>query len=396
MGKKVIHINAQGGYSTGNIATSIVAHAASGSKLFYALGKTDRALGTKFYSKFGWKLDLILTRLTGRDSVWSWCNTRRIIKELKQEKPEIIHLHNLHGFYINYKKLFKFIKRNDIDVVWTLHDCWSMTGHCTYFDYIGCEKWKTGCEKCPTFKESYLKSWLFDRSKTTYNAKKKAFCGVKNLIFVTPSEWLAELLKQSFLKDYPVKIINNGINTENFSVIPNVSFKEILPIGKKIVLAVASDWGERKGFFDVVEISRRLTEDYCVVIVGVTETQKQQLSGEKVIAIIRTENQRQLAELYSAAHVFINTTYEDNYPTVNIEALCCGCPIITYATGGSVETVDETNGMIVPKSDVDAMLSAIYAIDDKMFDRQKISKDAKEKYTSENMVDAYIELYNSI
>lgn len=396
MGKKIIHINAHGKYSTGKIATSIATGASNGSKLFYSLDKTDENLGTKFYSKLGWKMDLLLTRLTGRDSVWSWCNTRRIIKALKSEKPEIIHLHNLHGFYVSYKKLFKFIKKNDIKVVWTLHDCWSMTGHCTYFDYIGCEKWKTGCEKCPTFKETYLKSWLFDCSKSTYNAKRKAFSGVKSMVIVTPSEWLAGLVKQSILKDYPVKVINNGINTENFSITPNESFKELLPNGKKIVLAVASNWDKRKGFSDVVEVSRRLTEDYQVVMVGVTETQKQQLSNENIIAVTRTENQKQLAELYSSAHVFINTTYEDNYPTVNIEALCCGCPIITYATGGSVETVDDTNGIVVPKGNMDLLIKAIYDIGSKEFDRQAMSISAKETYSEGGMVKKYIELYEEM
>ncbi len=395
-GLKVIHINAHGKYSTGNIATSVIERVGNGSKIFHAYSYLGGESAKMYYSKFGWLMDVLMTRLTGLDSIWSWNNTRKIIRDLKREKPDILHLHNLHGFYINYRALFKFIKKNNIKVVWTLHDCWSFTGHCPHFDYIGCDKWKTGCHNCPTYKESYLKSWFFDRSKKGYNSKKKAFCGVKNLVIATPSEWLAGLAKQSFLKEYPVKVVNNGINTENFNICENVTFKDVIPEGKKVVLAVASSWDEMKGYSDVVEISRRLNNDYIVVMVGVSEARKEALEGERIIAITKTENQKQLAELYSAAHIFINTTYQETFPTVNIEALCCGCPIVTYATGGSTETVNESNGAVVPKGDVDAMLEAIYDIQAKIYDREGISRKAKELYTKENMIENYIDLYKGL
>lgn len=394
MSKKVIHINAHGKYSTGNIATSIIKKAGNGSKLFHIYDNPDQEISKRYYSKFEWMADVGLTRALGIDSIWSWNNTRKIIRDIKRENPDVLHLHNLHGFYINYKQLFRFIKKNNINVVWTLHDCWSFTGLCPYFDFIGCDKWKDGCHHCPTCKDPFTKSWFFDRSKSGYKYKKKAFCNVKNMVIVPPSEWLGNLVKQSFLKDYPVKVINNGINTENFCIVPNESFKETLPEDKKIVLAVASSWDKRKGLFDVVEISRRLTDGYQVVVVGVTEAQKKQLESEKIIAITRTENQKQLGELYSNAHVFINTTYEDNYPTVNIEALCCGCPIITYATGGSVETVDETNGMVVPKGDIDSLLEAVYQIENKSYDRISISARSKVIYSKEEMIQKYLDLYS--
>ena len=342
------------------------------------------------------KADIVLTRLSGVDSVWSWNNTRKILKALKREKPDIVHLHNLHGFYINYVRLFKFIKKNNIKVVWTLHDCWSFTGHCPHFDFIGCDKWQTECYACPLKNQTYLKSWLFDRSKANFRRKEKAFCGVENLTIVTPSEWLAGLVKQSFLKDYPIEVINNGINAENFKICENTSFKSIVPVDKKIVLAVASSWDKRKGLHDVVEISGQLSDEYAVVVVGVSEQQKEQLSKERIITITRTDNQQQLAELYSMASVFINPTYEDSYPTVNIESLCCGCPIVTYNTGGSVETITEETGIIVPKGDVDAMLEAIKVVGLRDYDRNNVSSKAKALYSKRSMVDKYIELYTKI
>lgn len=393
---KVISLNAHGKYSTGNIASAVIEKLGGGSKCFYSRDFLDTDYAVKFASKNGMTLDIALTRITGIDSVWSWKNTRKILKALKQENPNVLHIHNLHGFYINYKKLFKYIKKNNVKVVWTLHDCWSFTGHCTHFDYEGCENWKTECKKCPLAKQSYLKSWFFDRSKANFRRKKKYFCGVENMTIVTPSEWLGDLAKQSFLNEYPIKVINNGINTENFKICENQSFKEILPADKKIVIAVASSWGKLKGFDDVVEISRRLPEDYEVVIVGVNEAQKQRLANERIIAVTRTENQQQLAELYSAARVFINTTYEETYPTVNIEALCCGCPIVTYNTGGSIETVNDDTGLVVPKGDIDGMINAIKTISDKNYDRQKMSTEAKTKYSKEVMVDKYIELIKSV
>ncbi len=393
---KVISINAHGKFSTGNIASAIIEKIGGDSKCFHSRDNLEAHYAVKFCFDLETKLDIALTRTTGVDGVWSWYNTRKILKALKQEKPDVIHIHNLHGFYINYKKLFKYIKKNNIKVIWTLHDCWSFTGHCTHFDYEGCEKWKNECKKCPLAKQTYLKSWWFDRSKSNFRRKKKAFCGVENLTVITPSEWLASMARQSFLSEYPIKVINNGINTENFKICTNNTFKDVLPADKKIVIAVASSWGKLKGFDDVVEISRRLPDDYRVVIVGVSRGQKEQLSNENIIAITRTENQQQLAELYSSAHVFINTTYEETYPTVNIEALCCGCPIITYNTGGSVETVNCDTGVIVPKGDIESMVEAIKSVADKDYDRQTMSAVAKVNYSKEVMVEKYIDLMDSI
>ncbi len=395
-GKKVININAHGKYSTGNIASSITENLNNGSMFLHSRGELGRDYAINFGSKFQMLCDVAMTRLTGVDSVWSWNNTRKILKVIKREKPDIIHMHNLHGFYINYRRLFRYIKKHKIKAVWTLHDCWSFTGHCPYFDLIGCEAWKTQCRECPLYKETYLKSRYFDLSKSNFKRKKNVFCGVENMTIVTPSEWLAGLVKQSFLRDYPVVVINNGINTDKFRIRANETFKDVIPADKKVVIAVANGWEKRKGFGDVVEVSRRLPDDYVIIMVGVSQNQKKQLVGEKIIAISRTENQQQLAELYSSADVFINTTYEDNYPTVNIEALCCGCPIVTYDTGGCAETVCENNGIVVPKGNIDIMVSAIKQVVDRKFDREAISQAARAKHPHDDMIKKYVELYEHI
>ena len=383
---KVIHINAHGKFSTGNIASGLAKETGEGSKLFYTRDRVSPELGIKFFTKTGFYLDLFLTRLTGRDGIWSFGNTRRILRALKKEKPDLIHLHNLHGFYINYKMLFSFLKKNDIKVVWTLHDTWAFTGHCAHFDYVGCQKWQSGCGSCPLNKQTYLKSWFFDRSRANFKSKKKSFTGLKDLTIVTPSAWLKDLVGESFLKKYKVQVIHNGIPTELFSRRLEKPKSFLLPEDKKIVLAVASSWDEMKGFSDLVALSKKLPKEYQLVMVGLKEWQKEALAGENILAITKTENREELADLYAKANVFVNTTYQDTFPTVNLEALCSGTPVITYATGGSVETVNETNGRVVSKGDVDALTKEILALEKKDFNREEISHSAKEKYSKEKMI----------
>lgn len=306
------------------------------------------------------KINVLLDRITGRHNMHSKIATERLLKVISGFKPDIIQLHNLHEAYINLPMLFKYIKKHNIKTVWTLHDCWAFTGHCPYFDIVGCNKWKTGCYGCPQYKE-YPKS-LFDNSKYMYRLKKKWFTGVENMTIVTPSEWLASLVKESYLKDYPVKVINNGIDLNVFR--PTESdFREKYALENKyIVLGVAFGWGRRKGLDVFVELARRLDkEKYKVVLVG-TDDNVDKLLPENIISIHRTQNQTELAKICSAADVFANPTREENYPTVNMEALACGTPVVTFNTGGSPEMLDETCGAAVAKNDIDAMYNEIIRI----------------------------------
>ena len=286
-------------------------------------------LGVKFHG--------VYTRITDKTGFASWRATKQLINELERIQPDIIHLHNLHGYYINLKMLFSYIKLHQIKVVWTLHDCWTFTGHCAFFDMIGCEKWKIECNKCEQ-KHTYPASLICYASRWNWN-KKKELCHGLNAVIVTPSEWLRKLVKESFLGEYPVNVIYNGIDLNVYY--PRLDTDSVCEkygmSSKPIVLGVASEWTERKGLKDIVELSKRL-RDIQFVVVGLTEKQMTMIP-ETVIGIKRTENLDELCELYSRATVFFNPTYEDNFPTTNIEALACGTPIITYNTGGSPESI---------------------------------------------------------
>ena len=306
------------------------------------------------------KINVLLDRITGRHNMHSKIATERLLKVISGFKPDIIQLHNLHEAYINLPMLFKYIKKHNIKTVWTLHDCWAFTGHCPYFDIVGCNKWKTGCYGCPQYKE-YPKS-LFDNSKYMYRLKRKWFTGVENMTIVTPSEWLAGLVKESYLKDYPVKVINNGIDLNVFK--PTESdFREKYALENKyIVLGVAFGWGRRKGLDVFVELAERLDKvKYKIVLVG-TDDNVDKLLPDNIISIHRTQSQTELAEIYAAADVFANPTREENYPTVNMEAIACGTPVVTFNTGGSPEMLDETCGAAVAKDDTDAMYNEIVRI----------------------------------
>lgn len=306
-------------------------------------------------------IHLHLAKLTGYNGSFSYLSTRRFIKKIMEYKPDVIHLHNLHNCYINLPVLFDYIKRDSIPVIWTLHDCWSFTGHCPHFTMVKCDKWKTGCYDCPSYCE-YPAS-RFDNSKKMYRLKKKWFTGVPNMTIVTPSQWLADLVKESYLKDYPVKVIHNGIDLDIFKPTPsNFRQKYGIDDGKYIILGVAFGWGKRKGLDVFIELAERLdSEKYQIVLVGTDDNIDKHLPSN-IIAIHRTQNQIELAEIYSAADLFVQPTREENYPTVNMESIACGTPVLTFRTGGSPEIVDETCGSVVDCDDVDAMESELKRI----------------------------------
>lgn len=302
----------------------------------------------------------ILGTTLGRNGCYSRRGTRKLLRELDAIKPDVLHLHNLHGFCIHLPLLFNYIKKNNIRTVWTLHDCWTFTGQCPYFEMVGCEKWKQGCHHCPQT-HRYPKSRM-DNTKRMYLLKKKWFTGVENMTLITPSQWLADLVRQSFMKEYPVKVINNGIDLQVFRPSPSdFRQKYAIPEEKKILLGVAFGWGVRKGLDVFIELANRLGDGYQIVLVGTDEQVDAQLP-ENVISIHRTHNQEELAQLYSAADLLVNPTREDNFPTVNIEALACGTPVLTYRTGGSPEMIDDTCGAAVECDDFEALISEIYRI----------------------------------
>lgn len=312
--------------------------------------------GGKITNFLHWSLGVAL----GLNGLCSYFSTRKLLKKIHTLAPDILHLHNLHKFFINFPLLFRYIKSHNVKVVWTLHDCWTFTGHCPHFDYINCQKWKTGCHHCPLYKD-YPKS-MVDNSKIMWQLKKKWFCGVKDLTIVTPSQWLASLVKNSFLKEYPVKVIPNGTDLSVFQPCKQ-TFRETHGITKDsfVLLGVAFDWGHRKGLDVFLELAKRLDDRFRIVLVGTDDQIDKQLPPE-IISIHRTQNQQELCDIYSAADILVNPTREDTFPTVNLEALACGTPVLTFRTGGSPETIDKTCGSVVEKEDITGMLQEINRI----------------------------------
>ncbi len=353
---KVLMINSVCGIrSTGRICTDIAeVLEKSGHECKIAYGREVvpekyKKYAVRIGSNMGVKLHAGLSRIFDSAGFHSKHATKKFIKWVKQYNPDIIHLHNLHGYYLHLGILFKYLKSINKPIVWTLHDCWPFTGHCAYFDFVRCDKWEKQCVRCIR-KRDYPSSLIFDKSKRNYRKKKKLMGDLKNLQIITPSQWLANLVKRSFLKEYDVKVIPNGIDLSVFK--PTESdFRIKYGLGnKRVVLGVAGVWDERKGLADFLGLSKLLTDDYKIVLVGLTRRQINSLPTN-VLGIEKTNNVRELAEIYSTADVLLNPTYEDNYPTTNLEAQACGTPVITYRTGGSVESVPVEN--VVEKGDIE-------------------------------------------
>ena len=351
----------------------------------------------------GGKLDVaahgLWTRLTDRHGLASWGATRKFIKEIEALKPDVIHIHNIHGYFLNYRLLFDYLKRADIPVVWTIHDCWLYTGHCYYYSSVGCDRWKSGCGNCPQ-RKAFPSSWLIDRSAGNYKDKSAAFNSIKDKLTIVPvSRWIREEMSHSFLKDCRYQVIHNGIDLNVFDVQPDdKEVREKYGLGQKhIILGLASIWCKEKGWDDFVRMSEMLNEDEVIVMVGVNEEQ-QKLLPPNIVAIRRTDNIRQLAELYSAAVAFVNPTWQDNYPTVNLEAIACGTPVVTYRTGGSVEAVTEKTGYIVEQGDVKGLLDAVRQIEknDKILYTLNCRAHALANFRKEERYEDYLKLYENL
>jgi len=397
---KVLQINSVCGIrSTGRIATDI--HdilIEQGHKSYIAYGR-DLPKNCNTSIRIGTKIDyythVALTRIFDKHGFGSKKSTKEFINKIEELNPDIIHLHNIHGYYINIEMLFEYLKKANKPVIWTLHDCWAFTGHCAYFDYAGCAKWKIGCYNC-TQKNSYPSSLFLDNSKNNYIRKKEIFSGVNNMTIITPSKWLAGLVKESFLRGYPVKVINNGIDLEVFKPTESNFRKKYNLDNKFLILGVASRWGKRKGGEYFIKLSNKLEYNEVIVLVGLTEKQKEKLP-KSILGIARTNNIKELAGIYSAADVFMNPTLEDNFPTTNLEALACGTPVITFNTGGSVECIDKSCGFIVEKANLRQLINAIALIKEKgkaKYSSQSIYR-AKKLYDKREKFNEYIQVFKS-
>lgn len=317
-------------------------------RIFYFYGNSDYPLAKKCSLGLYIKLQALKSRLFGTYGFNSVLSTYYLIYQLKKFSPDVVHVHNIHGHDVNLSILIKWLKKHHIKIVWTLHDCWMFTGYCTYFSLCGCSKWETGCENCPQRKKY---SWFFDRSESNYNKKKNLL--QNGITFVTPSAWLRDIAKKSFLKNSEIEVAYNGIDTRVFR-----QYEDQEAHAKKTVLGVAFGWNERKGLDTFIELSKRLDDRFEILLVG-TDEEVEKILPERIKTIRRTNSQEELARIYSCCDVMVNPTKEEVFGMVNAEALACGTPVITYRTGGAPESVNEKSGMVVEYGDIDGLTKAI-------------------------------------
>lgn len=386
MSKKLVQINVVCNGSTGRIMCDIAKTAEEkGYKTycFYGRGNANPNVNCiKIGNKLATYFHVLITRLFDKHGHGSYFATKKLINQLRTINPDIIHLHNIHGYYLNLGLLFKYLKNEyKGKTIWTLHDCWTFTGHCSHYTIKKCDKWKTACFNCIQ-KEAYPKSLLMDSSKKEYEYKKKLFLEVSNLTITTPSNWLADQVKMSFLKDYQIKVINNGIDLNVFKPTKTIDIftKYNIPKDKKILLGVAGVWGPGKGLDVFTELAKIIDNKKTIVLVGLKEKQLLNLP-ENIIGIKRTENIEELINIYTQADIFINPSIEETFSLVTLEAMACGTPAIVSDSTATKELIAEGTGFIIKKNNIKQYLEFI----------ADILKEEKSKYKNNllNNVEKY-------
>ncbi len=343
------------------------------------------------------KINGVMARIFDNEGFNAKAATKKLIAQIEEYDPDIIHLHNLHGYCINVEILFDYLKKADKKVFWTLHDCWAFTGHCAYFHTVKCNKWQTKCENCPQ-KNEYPTSKVLSRAESNFERKKATFTGVRDMTIITPSHWLADLVKKSFLKEYPVKVVHNGIDTSVFKPTPSDIRVRYGLEDKKIVIGVAQVWADRKGLGDFLKLSNMLDESYKIVLVGLTDKQVSELP-DNILGITRTKNATELAQWYTAADVFVNPSREETFGLTTVEAMACGTPVVVYKGTACEEIVENaiaekglSCGACVPFCDVDAIYKAITETE-KTEDRAKLCVSCAATYGLKDN-NEYVEMYN--
>lgn len=446
---RVAQINVVASLSTGRIAVqlcrmieqaghrAIICHSrdyAPKDVISYRIGSQVRSIAPKgrirqimagVRDQAGCKLNtyahLGFSRITDRTGFYSKRATRRLIKQLEMFKPDLVHLHNLHGYYLHLPTLFDYLKKNDMPVVWTLHDCWAYTGHCAYYTTavdappsgpvkkrrvqqhtLGCDRWKTGCGQC-VLKHSYPSSWLCDQSARNWQDKRELFQGLRHMVLTTPSEWLRNEVKQSFLKDYPTYVFPNGLDLEKFRPCASDDYMHQAmrsygldkTDGRKIVLSVAAVWDERKGLDELIDLAEKLGPEYCVAAVGLDPKQIESLPKNTVMGIRRTGNLNDLCALYTAADVYVSASCEETFGMTLIEAMACGTQVICYDATAMPELVTEDVGEAVPVHDVDALADAVRRLCAEPKDGKACIEQAKHYDLNERFA-AYMRLYEKM
>lgn len=341
------------------------------------------------------KVHALYSLLLDRHGLGPARKTKRLVEWIRQNSPDVIHLHNIHGYFINYQVLFEYLVNTEIPIVWTFHDFWPITGHCAHFDYNGCDKWKTLCHDC-AYHHDYPFS-LVDKSKKNYLLKKQAFTGLKNVELVSVSKWVAALLSESFLKDYPIRVIYNGVDTKMFRP-RNSDVKARLCLeGKFVLLGVASPWSPMKGLYDYYDLRRNLTDDFAIVMVGLSKKQIEALP-HGIIGIERTQSQDELAEYYSMADVTLNLSYQETFGMTTIEGMACGTPGIVYNKTASPELVSPETGYAVEAKNIKAIVKAVLEIKKKgkTSYAEACRKRVLDNFDKNDRFADYVDLYESL
>ena len=382
--------------STGKICDSVSKMLSSKNVenyIFYIYG--DNPEQKKNYIKYGnfvyTKFQALKSKVFGTYGFNSNKSTSWLIQQLDYICPDIVHIHNIHGHDCNFELLFKYLKDKKIKVLYTFHDCWAFTGYCPHFTMARCDHWLSGCGNC-ILRKRY--SWFFDKSNNNFLKKKEALRNL-DLTIITPSQWLADIVKQSFLNNYPVEVINNGIDLDVFQ--PRESnFREKHGIeNKRVILGVSLVWQKQKGIDVFIELAKRLPEEYKIILAG-TDGKVDKMLPDNILSIHRTQNQQELAEIYTAADVFVNPTREENYPTVNMESIACGTPVITFNTGGSPEILDDSCGSVIECDSIDELEKEIIRVcTDKPYSVNRCIKKAT-SFNKEDRFKEYLKLYERV
>ncbi|MCQ2592676.1 MAG: glycosyltransferase [Treponema sp.] len=398
---RILQINSVVNYgSTGHIVEDIgkqIKNENIESFIFYGRNKrTSESISYYFANKISLCLHLFssfVLGIHGYGILGSYFTTKKMIKEIQKIKPDLIHIHNIHGYFLNYKMLFAYLKTIDIPIVWTLHDCWSYTGHCAYYSAVNCNKWKNQCRHCSQ-RKTYPTSLFFDNSKKDYLIKQKSLLGVKNMTLVTPSRWLSNELNNSFLSCYRKNVIPNGID---LSIFRPVETDDLFP-GKFVILGVANVWSVRKGLKDFIELSKKL-DDEIIVLIGVDKKQKKELP-KNIIGIERTESQYQLVKYYSRANVYFNPSIEETQGLTTIEALACGTPVIVYDKTAVPECVDKSIGCIIKAGEINDVHKYINEMKnntiENIINQRKICREYSMIYDKNLSAKKYVNLYKNL
>ena len=402
MNNKLLQINVSANWgSHGKIAEGIGEIAMSnGWESYIAFGRFANASQSKLIkigNKWEQRLHGLATRLFDRHGLASAKATTELVKSIEKINPDIIHLHNVHGYYLNYPVLFKYLSQSGIPVVWTLHDCWAYTGHCPYPIFAGCSRWMSHCvPPCP-LRKSFLKSWIVDNCRKNFDIKKQCFNSIENLYIVTVSKWLETEVKKSFLRNKNIRCIYNGVDISIFKPTEYgmLLMKHKIKKTEKVVLGVASIWEERKGLYDFYRLRQLLPSTIRIILIGLSAKQIENLPSG-IDGVSRTDSQQELAAYYSMADVYVNPSQAETFGMTTAEAMACGTPAIVYDVTASPELIDEKTGRAVMLGDVKALGNTIIEICDKPLSPESCRERVIQFFNKDKRYQDYMKLYEEI